>query len=137
MGRFTGLLGLATMLALAYVFSTDRKAIKLKTVLWGLGLQLAFAFFVLRFEIGRTLFQYAGSAVNKLLSFAFSGSEFVFGDLGRAKSSIGFIFAFQVLPTIIFIAAVFAFLYHVGVMQLIIRAFAWVMTTVMGARCPA
>src|ERR1700687_4146003 len=133
MGRFTGLLGLATMLGLAYLFSTNRKAIKLKTVLWGLGLQLAFAFFVLRFAIGRTIFEYAGSGANKLLSFAFFGSEFVFGELGKQKSSLGFIFAFQVLPTIIFIAAVFAFLYHIGVMQVIIRAFAVVMTKVMGA----
>src|SRR5712691_257563 len=133
MGRFTGLLGLATMLGLAYLFSTNRKAIRLKTVLWGMGLQLAFAFFVLRFAIGRTIFEYAGKGANKLLSFAFFGSEFVFGELGKQKSSLGFIFAFQVLPTIIFIAAVFAFLYHIGVMQLIIRAFAWVMTKVMGA----
>src|SRR6266478_6351004 len=133
MGRFTGLLGLAAMLGLAYLFSTNRKAIKLKTVLWGLGLQLAFAFFVLRFAIGRTIFEYAGKGANKLLSFAFFGSEFVFGELGKQKSSLGFIFAFQVLPTIIFIAAVFAFLYHIGVMQLIIRAFAWIMTKVMGA----
>src|SRR5206468_5867693 len=79
MGRFTGLLGLATMLGLAYLFSANRKAIKLKTVLWGLGLQLAFAFFVLRFAIGRTIFEYAGKGANKLLSFAFFGSEFVFG----------------------------------------------------------
>src|ERR1700676_2111391 len=133
MGRFTGLLGILTFLALAYLFSTNRKAIRLKTVLWGLGLQLTFAIFVLRFESGRALFAYLGAGANKLLSFAFYGSEFVFGDLGKAKSSLGFIFAFQVLPTIIFIAAVFAFLYHIGVMPLIIRAFAWVMTKVMGA----
>src|SRR6267142_1736853 len=133
MGRFTGLLGLAAMLGLAYLFSANRKAIRLKTVLWGLGLQLAFAFFVLRFALGRAIFQYAGYAANKLLSFAFFGSEFVFGELGKQKSSLGFIFAFQVLPTIIFIAAVFAFLYHIGVMQVIIRAFAVVMTKVMGA----
>lgn len=109
MGRFTGLLGILTFLALAYLFSTNRKAIRLKTVLWGLGLQLTFAIFVLRFESGRALFAYLGAGANKLLSFAFYGSEFVFGDLGKAKSSLGFIFAFQVLPTIIFIAAVFAF----------------------------
>jgi CNT family concentrative nucleoside transporter len=133
MGRLTGLLGIAVFLALAYLFSTNRKAIRLKTVLWGLGLQLTFAIFVLRFESGRALFAYLGAGANKLLSFAFFGSEFVFGDLGKAKSSLGFIFAFQVLPTIIFIAAVFAFLYHIGVMQVIIRVFAWVMTKVMGA----
>jgi CNT family concentrative nucleoside transporter len=133
MGRFAGVLGMAVLVGLAYLFSTARKEIKLKTVLWGLGLQLAFGIFVLKFEVGRMIFQMAGDAVNKLLSFAFSGSEFVFGPLGARNSSIGFIFAFQVLPTIIFIAAVFAFLYHIGVMQLFIRAFAWVMTRVMGA----
>jgi CNT family concentrative nucleoside transporter len=133
MARFAGVLGMIVLVGLAYVFSTARKEIKLKTVLWGLGLQLAFGVFVLKFAVGRLIFQAAGDAVNKLLSFAFNGSEFVFGPLGARSSSIGFIFAFQVLPTIIFIAAVFAFLYHIGVMQLFIRAFAWVMTRVMGA----
>ena len=133
MGRFAGLLGMAVLLGLAYLFSTARKAIRLKTVLWGLGLQLAFGVFVLKFGLGRRIFQFLGDIVNKLLSFAFAGSEFVFGGLGLKTSSFGFIFAFQVLPTIIFIAAVFAFLYHVGVMQVFIRAFAWVMTRVMGA----
>src|SRR5579871_464135 len=133
MARFAGVLGMAVLLGLAYTFSTARKAIQLKTVLWGLGLQLAFGVFVLKFEMGRRLFAFLGAVVNKLLSFAFVGSEFVFGPLGVQGSKIGFIFAFQVLPTIIFIAAVFAFLYHIGVMQLFIRAFAWVMTRVMGA----
>jgi CNT family concentrative nucleoside transporter len=142
MGRFTGVLGLLTMLVLAYLFSTDRKAIKLKTVLWGLGLQLSFAVFVLRFPIGRYLFEKAGYYVNLLLSYAFYGSKFVFGELGLpaaptpgfdATSPQHFIFAFQVLPTIIFIAAFFALLYHLGVMQLIIRIAAWIMTRIMGA----
>ncbi len=133
MGRFAGLLGLATMVGLAYLFSTDRKAIRLKTVLWGLGLQVSFAFFVLRFEIGRNIFQTAGFYVNKLLSYSYVGSEFVFGEIGKKASSMGFSFAFQVLPTIIFIAAFFALLYHIGVMQLIIRIAAWIMTRVMGA----
>jgi concentrative nucleoside transporter, CNT family len=133
MGRFTGLLGMAVLIGLAYLFSTARKTIQLKTVLWGLGLQLAFGVFVLKFGAGRRIFEFLGDVVNKLLSFAFYGSEFVFGGLGLQKSSFGFIFAFQVLPTIIFIAAVFAFLYHIGVMQIFIRAFAWVMTRVMGA----
>jgi len=133
MGRFAGLLGLTTMIALAYLFSTDRKAIRLKTVAWGLGLQLTFAFFVLRFEAGRRIFQIAGDAVNRLLNYSYYGSEFLFGELGKKGSSVGFIFAFQVLTTIIFIAAFFALLYHIGVMQLLIRAFAVVMTKVMGA----
>ena len=82
MGRFTGLLGMAVLVGLAYVFSTDRKAIKLKTVLWGMGLQFAFGVFVLNFSVGRHIFQVLGDAVNKLLAFAFVGSEFVFGGLG-------------------------------------------------------
>jgi concentrative nucleoside transporter, CNT family len=129
------------MLGLAYLFSTERKAIKLKTVLWGLGLQLTFAVFVLRVSAGRDLFQWAGQKVNLLLGYAFYGSQFVFGELGLpsaaapgfAASPEHFIFAFQVLPTIIFIAAFFALLYHIGVMQLVIRAAAWIMTRVMGA----
>jgi len=132
MGRFTGILGLATMLGLAYIFSTNRRAIRLKTVGWGLGLQFAFAVFVLKMETGRVLFQKAGDAVNKLLSYSFVGAQFVFGDLGKQSSHWGFYFAFQVLPTVIFICALFAVLYYFGVMQIIIRVAAWVMTNLMG-----
>jgi concentrative nucleoside transporter, CNT family len=132
MGRYTGILGLLTMLLLAYIFSTNRRAIRLKTVAWGLGLQFAFAVFVLRIDAGRMMFQKAGDAVTKLLSYAYAGSHFVFGDLAKPGSQLGF-FAFGVLPTVIFIAAFFAVLYHFGVMQFIIRIFAWVMTRVMGA----
>src|SRR6266702_3976739 len=110
MGRLVGLLGLLTMTALAYAFSTNRRAIRLKTVAWGLGLQFAFAIFVLRIDAGRRVFQDAGDVVNRLLSYAFVGSQFVFGDLGKQGSHLGFYFAFQVLPTIIFIAAFFAVL---------------------------
>ncbi|MGB9237137.1 MAG: nucleoside transporter C-terminal domain-containing protein [Terriglobales bacterium] len=132
MGRFTGILGLLTMLALGYIFSTNRRAIRLKTVGWGLGLQIVFAFFVLKVEMGRTLFQKAGDAVNRLLSYAFAGSQFVFGDLGRQGSHLGFYFAFQVLPTVIFICALFAVLYYIGLMQIVIRIAAWFMTRFMG-----
>jgi CNT family concentrative nucleoside transporter len=135
LGRFTGILGLAVILSLAYVFSTDRRAIRLKTIGWGLALQLALGFFVLRSSLGATIFAFLGDGANKLLSFSYAGSQFVFGDIGFPKeiSRLGFSFAFQVLPTIIFIAAFFAVLYHIGLMQLIIRAAAWVMTRVMGA----
>src|SRR5689334_8921928 len=133
MGRFTGILGMAVILGLAWLFSTDRRAIKLKTIGWGLGLQLVLGFFVLRSETGRYVFQVAGDGAKKLLSFSYVGSTFIFGELGKADSSLGLIFAFQVLPTIIFIAAFFAVLYHLGVMQIIIRAAAWVMTKIMGA----
>jgi len=133
MGRLTGLLGIAVILALAYLFSTARRAIKLKTIAWGLGLQLALGLFVLRVKSGEWLFQKAGNGAKKLLDFSYVGSTFVFGELGKDHSSLGLIFAFQVLPTIIFIAAFFAVLYHLGVMQIVIRAFAWIMTVIMGA----
>ena len=133
MGRLTGLLGIAVILALAYLFSTARRAIKLKTIAWGLGLQLALGLFVLRVKSGEWLFQKAGNGAKRLLDFSYVGSTFVFGELGKDHSSLGLIFAFQVLPTIIFIAAFFAVLYHLGVMQIVIRAFAWIMTVIMGA----
>jgi len=133
MGRLTGLLGIAVILFLAYLFSTARRAIKLKTIAWGLGLQLALGLFVLRVKSGEWLFQKAGNGAKKLLDFSYVGSTFVFGELGKDHSSLGLIFAFQVLPTIIFIAAFFAVLYHLGVMQIVIRAFAWIMTVIMGA----
>src|ERR1700691_1597200 len=133
MGRLTGILGIVAMLAAAFIFSTNRRAIRGKTVAWGLGLQVVFAVFVLKIEIGRVLFQKAGDAVNRLLSYAFVGSKFVFGELGTQGSSMGFFFAFQVLPTVIFIAAFFAVLYHYGIMQIIIKLAAKVMTRFMGA----
>jgi CNT family concentrative nucleoside transporter len=132
MGRFTGILGILSMLALAFIFSTNRRAIRLKTVAWGLGLQFVFAIFVLRIDAGRIAFQKAGNAVTTLLGYAYAGSHFVFGDLAKPGSQLGY-FAFGVLPTVIFIAAFFAVLYHFGIMQIIIRVFAWVMTRVMGA----
>src|SRR5712675_3550190 len=132
MGRYTGILGLLTMLALAYAFSTNRRAIRLKTVGWGLGLQFVFAVFVLKVDAGRAVFQKAGDAVTRLLSYAYAGSHFVFGDLANPGSTLGY-FAFGVLPTVIFIAAFFAVLYHFGIMQFIIRIAAVIMTRVMGA----
>ncbi len=132
MGRFTGILGLLTMLALAYAFSTNRRAIRPKTVAWGLGLQFVFAVFVLKIDAGRAVFQWAGDKVTKLLGYAYAGSHFVFGDLANPGSSLGY-FAFGVLPTIIFIAAFFAVLYHYGIMQFIIKIAAVIMTRVMGA----
>lgn len=135
MGRFTGVLGMLVILAGAYLFSTSRKSIQLRTILWGLGLQLILGYFVLRSSFGSKVFSFLGNGANKLLSFSYAGSAFVFGDLGLPKelSRLGFSFAFQVLPTIIFIAAFFAVLYYLGIMQLIIRVAAWLMTRIMGA----
>ncbi|MFZ0633150.1 MAG: nucleoside transporter C-terminal domain-containing protein [Acidobacteriaceae bacterium] len=136
MARFTGVLGLLTMLALAWIFSTNRRAIRWRTVIWGLSLQIVFAFMVLEWTFGERMLHDAGAAVNKLLDFAFAGSTFVFGDLGAHTSRIGTafgtsFFAFQVLPAIIFISALFSVLYYFGIMQLIIRGFARAMQWTM------
>ena len=136
MERLLSLVGLVVILGVAYLFSTDRKAIRGKTVLWGLVLQLVFALFVLKTSVGQTVFAWLGDKINRLLQFSFVGSEFVFGKLGMpggGGDNIGFIFAFQVLPTIVFIAALFAVLYYLGVMQLVVKLFAQVMTRLMGA----
>ncbi len=128
MGRFTGILGMLAILGFCYLFSTNRRAIKLKIVLWGLGLQVAFAYFVLDTGAGRGLFQALGNGVNKVLSFSYYGSKFVFGELGARHSSLGLIFAFQVLPTIIFISALTALFYHWGVLPFIVKKAAKVMS---------
>ena len=130
--RFSGLLGIVCILGACYLFSTNRKAISLRTVLWGLGLQLIFAVIVLRYSFGQAVLDRAGSAVNQLLSYSFAGSQFVFGPLGQQGSKLGFFFAFMVLPTIIFISAFFAVLYYFGIMQIIIKFFARIMTVTMG-----
>lgn len=144
MSRFAGLLGIIVFLSLAYLCSTDRRSIRLKTVLWGLGLQFLFAWIVIRFTWGQNVLARAGQGVNKLLAYSYKGSSFVFGNLGfpadpnahlpfldPGTSQLGFIFAFQVLPTIIFISAFFALLYHLGIMQLIIKGMAWAMSRFM------
>jgi CNT family concentrative nucleoside transporter len=144
-GILQPVVGAAVILGIGYLFSTDRRAINWKTVAWGLGLQVAFAVVVLKSSIGQRAFDTVGSYVTRLLGFAGVGAGFVFGPLGDAplwqRTMVGAIgaegaqyavvFAFQVLPTIIFIAALFAILYHFGVMQMVVRAFAVVMHRVM------
>jgi CNT family concentrative nucleoside transporter len=138
--RFTGILGIVAVLLAAWLGSTNRKRIRWRTVAWGLGLQVCFAFLVLRFDYGQRAMTWAGNVVNNMLSATFAGTQVLFGQLGLPNSgafgkllapSSGSIFAFQVLPTIIFISAFFAVLYHIGLMQIIIRAMAWVMLKTM------
>lgn len=133
MGRFTGVLGLIVLLALAWLFSTNRKAIRWRVVATGIGLQILFAVFVMRVRWGQRAIAAAGDGARRLLACSFAGSHFVFGEAGAQNSSLGFIFAFQVLPAIIFIAAFFAILYYFGIMQLVIRLIATVMEKTMGA----
>ena len=144
MGRFTGILGILAVLVAAWLGSTDRKAIRWRTVYWGLGLQFAFAFLVLRFSYGQAFMSSAGGVVQNMLAATTAGTKILFGELGLPNAgafgdvlaknghlNAGSIFAFQVLPTIIFISAFFALLYHIGVMQIIIRALAWIMLKTM------
>ena len=140
MYRYTGVLGILAVLLAAYLFSTDRKHIRWRTVFWGLGLQLTFAFLVLRFDYGQRAMTWAGGVVNSMLACTFAGTRMLFGQLGLPNSgafgnllppNAGSVFAFQVLPTIIFISAFFALLYHIGLMQIIIRGFAWLMLMTM------
>ena len=124
----------------AYLGSTDRKRIRWRTIGWGLGLQVIFAFLVLRFSFGRQAMAWAGGVVTNMLSATFAGTQVLFGQLGLPNSGMfgkllppnsGAVFAFQVLPTIIFISAFFAVLYHIGLMQIVIRAMAWLMLKTM------
>jgi concentrative nucleoside transporter, CNT family len=132
LGRFTGILGIVAVLAVAALFSVERRAIRPRVLFWGLGLQFAFAFLVLKTPLARG-FQAIANGVNHLLDFAAEGSKFVFSDkLGAPSDQFGTIFAFQVLPIIIFIASLFAILYYLGVMQVFVRGMAWFMQKVMG-----
>src|SRR5258706_2393851 len=132
MGRCTGLLGILVILAAGYLFSTQRRAIRPRVILWGLGLQFAFAVLVLKTEF-RKVFEVAGVAVNAMLNFAEAGSQFVFGPLGVKSGAFGVVFAFQVLPIVIFIASFFSILYYLGIMPAIVKAMAVAMQRVMGA----
>jgi CNT family concentrative nucleoside transporter len=132
MGRFTGLLGLVVILAVAYLLSNQRHAIRLRILLWGLGLQFLFAILVLRTDFGK-LFQAIGAGVNAMLEYAEVGSQFLFGPLGVKSGPFGVVFAFQVLPIVIFIASFFSILYYLGVMQFIVRWMAVGMQKTMGA----
>ena len=147
LSRLQPLIGLVGILAVAYALSTNRRAISLRIVGWGLALQVLFALIVLKTEIGIRAFQWLGNKIQQLLHYSVEGSRFVFGPLGDVavwsrimNNTLGaeggqyaVIFAFQILPTIIFIAALFAILYFLGVMQVIVRMFAVVMNKVMGA----
>jgi CNT family concentrative nucleoside transporter len=132
MERFTGLLGLVVILAAAWLGSKNRRAVKPRVLFWGLSLQFAFAFLVLKTGFGK-VFQIASYAINALLEYAETGSQFLFGPLGVKSGPYGVIFAFQVLPIVIFIASLFGILYQLGIMQVIVRVMARAMQRVMGA----
>jgi concentrative nucleoside transporter, CNT family len=130
MERFTGIIGIILILALAYLWSNNRKAINYRLVITGLLLQLVLAVFILKVPIGQEIFYWLGKAINKLLDFSKEGANFVFGDLtkvtqilpeGVVKSGI---FLFILLPTIIFVCVLVAMAYHVGLMQRVVAVIA-------------
>src|SRR5437773_2401954 len=131
MGRFTGFLGLIAILGFAWLMSSHKRAIKPRIMLWGLGLQCLFAFLVLKTPV-RDLLRKASDAVAAMFGYAEAGAAFVFGTLGRGSGSNGFIFAFQGLAIVIFIASFFSILYYLGVMQFVVKAMAVGMQKVMG-----
>lgn len=131
--RLVGLFGIVAILGIGVLLSSNRRAISWRVVAWGVGLQAAFAVFVLRVPVGQRIFQALGRFITAILGFSYVGSEFVFGEIGKQHSSLGVVFAFQVLPAIIFVSALFAIMYYLGIMQVVVRAFAVAMHRVMGA----
>ncbi|MGP0069220.1 MAG: NupC/NupG family nucleoside CNT transporter [Isosphaeraceae bacterium] len=130
--RIRGGLGILAILGVAIFLSDNRRAISGRVVFWGLVLQWGFALLVLRVPAGVEFLRKSGAAVESVLGCALAGSEFVFGKaLVDPKGPASFVFAFRVLPTVIFVAALFAVLYHIGVMQWIVRGFAVVMAWLM------
>ncbi len=125
-----GLFGLAVLIGITWLFSNNKRAVDWKLVATGLILQIGFASLVLLVPGGRQVFDWLGQLFVKVLSFVNEGSSFIFGNLMDTKT-YGFIFAFQVLPTIIFFSALMGVLYHLGVMQAVVRVMAWAITKVM------
>lgn len=130
MANLTGLLGIVVLLGIAWLASENRTRIRWQTIAVGLGLQLALAVFVLWVPMGQIVFETLGNGFVTLIGFTQAGSTFLFGDLAN-PANFGFVFAFQVLPTIIFFASLMACLYHLGLMQRIVEAMAFVMARLM------
>ncbi len=132
MARFDGLVGLIAIIFSGYLFSTNRAAIQRRVVVWGCILQFAFAFLVLKTGFGK-IFYGISLFVNALLNYTAAGSIFVFGDkLGARTDQFGVVFAFQVLPIVIFICSLFAILYYLGIMQVFVKGMAIFMQRFMG-----
>jgi len=138
-----GFLGLAILLSIAWLFSNSKKNVNWRIVGTGIGLQILFAIFVILTPWGSIVFDAIGSFFVKIINFTFDGAEFIFGALANQTTfeqafpesmhnqGLGFIFAFQVLPTIIFFASLMSVLYHLGIMQKMVQGMAWVMSKTM------
>jgi CNT family concentrative nucleoside transporter len=125
-----GLFGLASLVGIAWLFSEAKRSVDWRLVGTGVAMQIVFAIFVLLTPWGAWIFSALSEGFVKLLGYTNQGSQLIFGDLAKAET-LGFIFAFQVLPTIIFFAAFMGVLYHLGVMQVLVKGMAWVITKVM------
>tara|TARA_B100001121_G_scaffold306969_1_gene327518 strand:+ start:2743 stop:3975 length:1233 start_codon:yes stop_codon:yes gene_type:complete len=137
MERFTGILGMIAILGIAYLMSNDKKNIDLRLIIWGLGLQLLFGVFILVTPFGKPIFSWFDKLIKKLLSFSNDGSEFLFSSFIDGKMHPAVInFAFSVLPTVIFFSALMAVLYHIGLMQKVIKIMAVVMQKTMKTSGP-
>jgi CNT family concentrative nucleoside transporter len=133
--RIVSLIGAFAMVGVGVLLCRQRKAISRRAIVWGVALQWAAGVFLLQVPWGRHALEGAAAGVQLVLDQSYAGSQFVFGALGArggGESGLGVVFAFQVLPTIVFVASLFSILYYLGVMQLIVRALAWVMVRAMG-----
>lgn len=132
MERIISALGLVVLVGIAWLLSTNRRRVDWRLVGVGLGLQLIFAAIVHLFPPGRMFFEWIRDGVTTLLEFTFDGSRFLFGDLMEPGGPVGFVFAFRVLPTIVFFSALMGVLYHLGIMQRVVTVMAKAMTRTMG-----
>jgi len=133
MNQFTGIIGIGVLLGIAYLLSENKKAINSRTIIWGLGLQFVFALLILKTPIGKPVFSSIDKIINRLISFADKGSEFVFGS---QVENVGFhpaleSVAFRLLPTIIFFSALISIMYHYGIIQFVIKFFTRIMQKTM------
>jgi len=134
MDYLRGLLGITVLLAIAFLFSQHKRRISWRLVAAGLILQILVGVCILKIPWVRGAFDYLGHGVVKFLGFALHGAQFLFGDLAKssdARHNLGYLFAFQALPTVVFFSAVTSALYYLGVLQRVVWGFAWVMTKTM------
>lgn len=132
MQQFTGLIGIGVLLGMAFALSTNRRAVSARIVLAGLALQLFMAWLCLSFSPVVAVFDGLAAGVNKVISFADDGMKFLFGNVADPNGPWGFVFAVRVLPIIIFFASLMGVLYHLGVMQRVVAAVAWLLRGALG-----
>ncbi|MGB5435967.1 MAG: nucleoside transporter C-terminal domain-containing protein [Maribacter sp.] len=132
-----GILGMLALILISYLFSANRKAINWKTVGIGLSIQVVLAISILKVSFIRMFFEFLGKIFNELLNFTLAGSEFILGNLLNLENpNIGYIFAFQILPTIIFFSALTSVLFYLGIIQKIVKGLAWLLTKSLGISGP-